>query len=79
MVGCEPGVARELRVTHSNIQASQKGRSRVYVQYGKLPGLDRQHWDQCKADNEAYRRCQIERTEDQQSIPPAYWVQKASA
>ena len=56
----------------SNIQASEKGISRVHVQYGKLPWLDSQHRKQGKADNEACGCRKIESTEDQQSIPPAH-------
>ena len=74
MVGC---VDREWRANYalleeSYIQTSEREISRVHVQDGELPGLDSQHGEQGKADNEACRCRKIECTEDQQSIPPAY-------
>ena len=74
MVGC---VDRKWRANYallieSNIQTSEREISWVHVQYGKLPGLNSQHGEQGKADNEACGRRKIECTEDQQSIPPAH-------
>lgn len=49
----------------SNIQTTEEETGRVYVQYGKLSGLEGQDREQREADNEACRCCKIECTEDQ--------------